>query len=105
MTQQAKIVVMMIRLRDTQEWFHAYDFMPPRLGLNHEFFVVYEAAARMSELASTYKIFESKQDGKYKVRKLDIEALKAALNKMPDDLATPVRRELAKAGLLAVDVF
>lgn len=55
--------------RDKEKWFYPYDFMDINLG---QFYVGYKAPTRLNELEKDYpKLFQSKKEGKYKVRKLN----------------------------------
>lgn len=84
LTQQEKIVTLMIKRKNTQEWFIPPDFMAQSLG---DLFVGYEASARFSELAkqNPYMI-ESKHDGKYTKRRIRWEAMADWLYLLPKDL-------------------
>ena len=63
-TQHYKILALMAT--DPDRWWLPTDFMKPELG---EYFVGYEASARLSELAKQNKV-ESKKIGKYMARRL-----------------------------------
>lgn len=73
MTQQQKIITLMIRKQHKQAWFFPYEFMVNGLG---ELFVGYEASARLSELARNYPdMIESQRDGKYTKRRIRWETM------------------------------
>jgi hypothetical protein len=70
LTQQQKIVAQMCQSPD-KKWWLPQDFM--RGG---EFFVGYEASARLSELQSDYPdMFESQRNGKYIERRIKFETI------------------------------
>lgn len=80
MSQHQKIVALMIKrgAEQTQTWFYAPDFM--KNGLD-DFFVGYEAGARLSELAKLYpEMIESRRNGKYYERRFKFENIIAILN-------------------------
>lgn len=67
-TQHDKIIEKMLSFPKI-EWWKPQDFMQ-----DDKWFVGYEASARLSELAKMYpEMIESKQDGKYKARRLKLE--------------------------------
>lgn len=86
-TQHQKILGLMISRRDKQEWFFAYDFMPPRLSLDYIYCVGYEATARFAELAGKYPdMIESQSAGKYKKRRILWDNMSVWLPQLPKDL-------------------
>lgn len=71
MGQQEKILALMIKRKNEQDWFYAPDFMKENLG---ELFVGYEASARMTELVKQYPhLFEVRQRGRYREIRLRFE--------------------------------
>lgn len=90
LTQEQKIITTMLRRSSDQQWFYPPDFMSPGLG---DLFVGYEASARLSGLASRYpKLFETRQRGKYKERRLRLEAMHEWYERLPFDLSTLFRQ-------------
>jgi hypothetical protein len=86
-TQHQKILGLMIARKDKQEWFFAYDFMPPRLSLDYVYCVGYEATARFAELAGKYpEMIESQNAGKYKKRRILWDDMAKWLPLLPKDL-------------------
>ena len=68
LTQHQKIVATMCK-NSQKEWWLPQDFMQPG-----DFFVGYEASARLSELQSEYpQMFESVRAGKYMKRRIKFE--------------------------------
>lgn len=74
MTQEQKILALMLHTPD--RWWKASDFMRHDIG---EYFVGYEASARLSELAADYPWIETKKDGRFKLRKLNQDLLRTWL--------------------------
>lgn len=64
MTQQEKIIKIMER--EPERWWFAKDFMQPGLG---DYFVGYEATARLSELANK-GLVETKRVGRFRAVRL-----------------------------------
>lgn len=86
-TQHQKIIGYMIARKDQQEWFYAYDFMPPRMTLDYVYCVGYEATARFAELAGKYPdMIESVSDGKYKKRRIRWDTMSQWLPQLDKDL-------------------
>lgn len=86
-TQHQKIIGYIIARKDQQEWFYAYDFMPPRMTLDYIYCVGYEATARFAELAGKYPdMIESVSDGKYKKRRIRWDTMPAWLPQLDKDL-------------------
>lgn len=99
-TQCERILVLMIRRRKDQAFFHAYDFMPPRIGFDDECFVGYEATARMSEVARDYpELVEAGKDGKYRTLRFRFENLNRALPLLSAGMRELVMGELIRAGV------
>lgn len=90
MKQRDKILAYMAKQPD--KWYYPYDFMPPRMEMNSEYFVGYEASARLSELASEYPdMIETKQDGKYKCRRLNMRGYSYWYKQLPIELQKLVK--------------
>ena len=71
LTQHEKIVSTMVAFYPNKIWFFAPDFIQPQ---SNEFFVGYEASARLSELAKEYPdLIETRQRGKFSDRRLRFE--------------------------------
>lgn len=96
MTQDQKIIALMIRQRFERDWFYPYDFMQSHLG---DLFVGYEASARLSELASRFSWIESERDGKYLKRRINWAELRLALDmrRVPDDWREFIYQQRDKA--------
>lgn len=85
MGQRAKILRFMAL--DPTKWYYPYDFMPPRMDINNQYFVGYEASARLSELSADYPdMLEVKQDGKYKCRRFNLRQHGLWWPKLPIEL-------------------
>lgn len=85
MKQRDKILAYMAKQPD--KWYYPYDFMPPRMEMNSEYFVGYEASARLSELASDYpEMIETQQDGKYKRRRFNLNTYGLWYPTLPKEL-------------------
>lgn len=81
LTQQQKIVATMCK-NSQKEWWLPQDFMQPG-----EFFVGYEASARLSELQSENpEMFESVRSGKYMKRRIRFETGKEWYSEVSADL-------------------
>jgi len=92
LTQHEKIIKIMVNNKD-HIWWLPQDFMQPNLG---DYFVGYEASARMSELANKYpKMIESKRDGKYIKRRFRFDAI----NEFYDSLTDRMKVMMWDAGL------
>jgi hypothetical protein len=91
-TQYKKILKLMLRKKDIQEWFYPQDFMKPELG---DLFVGYEASARLSELFKKYpNMFERKREGKYKITRFKFEDLVLITKIYPEEIVELIRGEL-----------
>lgn len=102
LTQHQKILIRMSRLKDEQEWFFPYDFMPPKLPLTHDLCVGYEASARLTELATDYPdMIESQPDGKYKKRRVRWETMAQWFPNLPKDLRYAMHRTGVTRGIQA----
>ena len=85
MKQRNKILAHMAK--DPSKWYYPQDFMPPRMSMDNEYFVGYEASARLSELASEYPdMIETKQDGKYKCRRFNLRGYDYWYKLLPKEL-------------------
>lgn len=81
LTQHQKIVATMCK-NSQKEWWLPQDFMQPG-----EFFVGYEASARLSELQSENpEMFESVRSGKYMKRRICFETGKEWYSDVSADL-------------------
>ncbi len=84
LTQEEKVVTVMVQGRTNREWFYPPDFMQE--GMAH-LFVGYEASARLSELAKDYPaMVETRQKGKYKERRIRYEDLNGWWEQLPENL-------------------
>lgn len=89
MTQYSKILKLMGRYPD--RWFYPYDFMKPELG---GLYVGYKAPTRISELSKEYPdMFLEKPDGKYVVRKLNLEKINLWYYTLTNTLKKALREE------------
>lgn len=88
LTQHQKIVAKMCKYKSRIWW------LPPDFMRNDpEFFVGYEASARLSELQSDYpNAFESQKEGKYLARRMLFDTMDEWLPKMPKNLQEMVKR-------------
>lgn len=93
LTQQQKIVARMCQHSDKMWWLPT-DFMRSDAG---EFFVGYEASARLSELQrENPEMFESRRAGKYMERRICFETGKEWYPKLSKDLQAMVKRYYGK---------
>lgn len=96
-TQIEKIITLMIRRKNEQEWFYAPDFQKPHLP--EDLFVGYEATARISDLIRDYpEIATWKKEGKYRYIKFRFDNLKqiySSLN-VPKELKDLIQFEMRK---------
>src|SRR3990167_8608144 len=84
LSQVQKIVSLMCKRKDSQEWFIPSDFMDPQLDY---LFVGYEASARFSELAKKYPdMVQSMPAGKYTKRRIRWETVDQWFSGLPKDL-------------------
>lgn len=89
LTQHQKIIAMMCK-NHTKEWWLPTDFMKFEAG---EFFVGYEASARLSELQNNYPyIFETRQAGRFKERRLRFDTGKDWYNDAPQWMQVVIKR-------------
>lgn len=89
LTQQQKIVAMMCK-NDTKMWWLPTDFMRSEAG---EFFVGYEASARLSELQrENPQMFESRRAGKYMERRICFDTGREWYNTISKDLQLMIKR-------------
>lgn len=87
LTQHQKIVATMCK-NSQKEWWLPQDFMQPG-----DFFVGYEASARLSELQSEYpQMFDSVRAGKYMKRRIKFEEGKQWYSTVPADLQLMVKK-------------
>jgi hypothetical protein len=78
---------------DTKQWWLPTDFMKQ----HGEFFVGYEASARLSELQrENPDMFESRRAGKYIERRIRFETGKEWYSRAPKDLQLMVKRYYKK---------
>ena len=90
MKQSEKVLALMVFNRDKRVWFYPPDFMKESLG---DYFVGYEASARLSELASKYPdMIESEKRGKYVYRRIKWETYDEWIHKLPNNLRSIVSR-------------
>lgn len=90
----------MIRNHGKKTYFYAYDFMPPRMSMDDECFVGYEASARMSELARDFPdLIESGKDGKYRTLRFRFENVGMALPKLTEKMANWLIDQMLKSGV------
>lgn len=90
MKQTEKILTLMTFNRGKRNWFYPPDFMKQALG---DYFVGYEASARLSELASKYPdMIESEKRGKYVYRRIKWETYDEWIGKLPNNLRSIVSR-------------
>lgn len=88
LTQHQKIVAKMCKYK-SRIWWLPPDFM----RADPEFFVGYEASARLSELQREYpSAFESRKEGKYLARRMLFEDMDKWLPRMPKNLQAMVKR-------------
>lgn len=88
MTQHQKIIAKMCKYR-ARIWWLPVDFM----RADPEFFVGYEASARLSELQREYpNAFESRKEGKYLARRMLFESMDQWLPSMPKNLQEMIKR-------------
>lgn len=91
MTQKQKIITRMIR-GDIGKWWYPQDFMKDGLG---SLFVGYEASARLSELAREHPyMVDSRREGKYFVRRLNLSDMHNWIDRLPADLRETFKEEL-----------
>ena len=96
-SQQQKILALMSKRQD-KDWFFPYDFMDPALG--QQYFVGYEASARLSELAKDHPdMMESKRGGKYIKRRIRWEDMELWFGALPKDLRFVFHRYGTTGGL------
>lgn len=91
MTQHEKVIFRMLRGPRDKWWF------PPEFMRGEpELFVGYEASARLSELAHDYpEMIETKQEGKYKLRRIKTEDVDLWLPRLPQALQDAIREEFS----------
>lgn len=91
-TQHQKIIFQMLH-GPKGKWWYPYEFM-------HEgtrYFVGYEASARLSELAHDYpEMIETKQEGKYKVRRIKTENVDQWLPLLPREIRQAIEEEFQR---------
>lgn len=88
LTQHQKIVAKMCKYK-ARIWWLPPDFM----RADPEFFVGYEASARLSELQREYpNAFESRKEGKYLARRMLFESMDKWLSSMPKNLQAMVKK-------------
>lgn len=90
MKQSEKVLALMVFNRGKRIWFYPPDFMKESLG---DYFVGYEASARLSELASKYPdMIESEKRGKYVYRRIKWETYDEWIHKLPNNLRSIASR-------------
>ncbi len=90
MTQYQKIIFKMLH-GPKDKWWLPHEFM------RGDYFVGYEASARLSELAADYpEMIETKQDGKYKARRIKTDAVDFWLPQLPRDLREAIETEFKR---------
>lgn len=88
LTQHQKIVAKMCRY-PARIWWLPPDFM----RADPEFFVGYEASARLSELQREYpNAFESRREGKYLARRMLFQDMDKWLPSMPKNLQAIIKK-------------
>jgi len=88
LTQHQKIVAKMSKYK-ARIWWLPPDFM----RADPEFFVGYEASARLSELQREYpSAFESRKEGKYLARRMVFETMDQWLPSMPKNLQSIIKK-------------
>lgn len=84
MKQVEKIFALMCHNRYKKQWWYPPDFMQQSNG---DFFVGYEASARLSELADKYPdMVESVRHGKYMLRRIRWENRDQWIDQLPENL-------------------
>ena len=92
MTQEEKIIGLMIA-GGSRSWYYPMHFMQGGLG---EYFVGYEASARMTDICRKYpQIIEQEKKGKYRVIRL-AENFRDHLEEIPTEMAVFIRHQLLK---------
>ena len=87
LTQQQKAVAQMVENPD-KKWWLPMDFMQ-----GGQFFIGYEASARLSELQSNNPdIFESQRNGKYIERRIKLETIDEWLPTASKDIQSVIKR-------------
>lgn len=90
LTQHQKIVAIMCINADKKKWWKAHEL------INYEdqaLFVGYEAGPRLSELTKNYPaIFETKQEGKFLLRRMRFETGKEWYPDAPKDIKLMVKQ-------------
>lgn len=87
LSQHQKIIAKMCK-HDLKKWWLPSDFMQ-----NDEFFVGYEASARLSELQRQYPyMFDSRPAGRFLERRMRFEDGKQWFATCPDDFKKVIRK-------------
>lgn len=95
LTQQERIVAIMC-INKEQKWWKPHEIMNTGSG---EFFIGYEASARLSELAREYpEMIDSKREGKFYLRRMRFEAAREWFPQMPKNIQNVIRRYYKKPG-------
>lgn len=77
-----------------KDWWLPQDFMKSELG---EFFVGYEASARLSELAKLYPdMFESRKHGRFYQRRIKFDEGRIWYTDLPDDMKRIIKKYLTE---------
>ena len=90
LSQQQKIIATMCIHAKDKKWWKAHEL----INANEEWlFVGYEAGPRLSELTKKYPdIFETKQEGKFLLRRMKFETGKEWYSTAPKDIQLMVKR-------------
>ena len=87
LTQHQKIVAIMCK-HDLKKWW-----LPKDLMVSGDFFVGYEASARLSELQKSHPyMFESRANGRFLERRIRFETGKEWFSTIPKELQSMVRK-------------
>lgn len=90
LSQQQRIVAIMCIEANTKKWWKAHELISygdPAL------FVGYEAGPRLSELTKNHpEIFETKQEGKFLLRRMKFEEGKDWYPNAPKEIQTVIKR-------------
>ncbi len=100
-SQKEKVLSIWVQgqAKDTERWFYPYDFIQ-----YHELFIGYKAPTRFCEMCLEYtELIETKMDGKYRIGRLRLDNIDAALGTLPYGLRDILTTELIAAGLKEAD--
>lgn len=97
-----KIVAIMANNRD-REWWFVKDIINAGEGTDN-WYVGYEASARMAELAKKFPdMFETRDDGKYKKRRVRWEAMSEWFEELPTSYRHIIHKTGATHGVIRKD--